>query len=130
MKINHIAIWTNDPERLRDFYCTHFKAFSNDRYYNPLKQFTSYILTFETGSCSIEMMNQPDLYNTDPSSHKKHVGLAHIAFSVGSKVEVDLMTARLRKEGIIVYSEPRFTGDGFYESAIKDPDGNIVEITI
>jgi len=27
-----------------------------------------------------------------------------------------------------VLSEPRITGDGYYESAVGDPDGNLVEL--
>ena len=60
---------------------------------------------------------------------EKNIGLTHFAISLGSKEEVDRMTEWHRREGLIIYSEPRFTGEGFYESAIKDPDGNIVEIT-
>ena len=37
---------------------------------------------------------------------------------------------QLRKDGFVIESEPRTTGDGYFESAILDPEGNIVEITI
>jgi lactoylglutathione lyase len=56
--------------------------------------------------------------------------LAHFAFSAGSKEKVDLFTSQLREAGYKIIGEPRWTGDGFYESAIADPDGNVVEITI
>ena len=127
MEIAHIAIWTNDLERLRDFYCTYFGAISNEKYINHLKQFSSYFLTFENGSCSLELMNKPHLNN---SESKTLTGLAHFAFSAGSEKQVDLFTSQLREAGYNVIGEPRWTGDGFYESAIEDPDGNIVEITI
>lgn len=58
------------------------------------------------------------------------VGLAHYAISVGSKLAVDELTGRLRADGFKVLSEPRTTGDGYYESVIADPDGNRVEITV
>lgn len=127
MKITHLAIWTNNLEKLRDFYCTYFGARSNEKYINPIKKFSSFFLTFENGSCSLELMNKPDLENSDS---KSLTGLAHFAFSVGSKEQVDLFTSQLREAGYSVIGEPRLTGDGFYESAIADPDGNIVEITI
>lgn len=38
------------------------------------------------------------------------------------------MIERFRQDGYTIYGEPRFTGDGYYEGAILDPDGNIVEI--
>lgn len=130
MNVNHIAIWTNNLEQLREFYCTYFGAKSNEKYVNRIKQFSSYFLTFETGGCSLELMNKPNLLCPEIQMFNNLIGLAHFAISVGSKEEVDAMTAHFREEGYPIFSEPRFTGDGFYESAIKDPDGNIVEITI
>jgi len=130
MKIAHIAIWTNNLELLRDFYCYFFDAKSNEMYINPVKLFNSYFLTFETGGCNLELMYQPNLDHSVDEELKHETGLAHFAFSVGSKEAVDLLTERFRESGYKVISEPRYTGDGFYESAINDPDENIVEITI
>ena len=127
MKINHLAIWTNDLEKLRDFYCNYFGAKPNKKYFNPVKQFSSYFLTFENGGCSLELMNKPHL---DHPESNALTGLAHFAFSTGSKEQVDLFTSQIREAGYNIIGEPRWTGDGFYESAIADPDGNIVEITI
>ena len=39
------------------------------------------------------------------------------------------MTARLEKDGYVVKSYPRTTGDGYYESSIYDANGNAIEIT-
>lgn len=130
MKISHIAIWTNSLDKLREFYCNYFNAKSNEKYINKIKQFSSFFLTFENGDCSLELMNKPDMLSPVSQMFNNLVGLAHFSFSVGSREEVDAMTARFRQAGYPIFSEPRFTGDGFYESAIKDPDGNIVEITI
>ena len=43
--------------------------------------------------------------------------------------EVISLTKRLKEDGITVISEPRTTGDGYFESVICDLDGNRVEIT-
>jgi len=56
------------------------------------------------------------------------VGIAHLAFSVGSQLEVDKLTKLIQDDGYHT-TLPRETGDGYYESTIKDPDGNIIEIT-
>ena len=53
-----------------------------------------------------------------------------MALSVGSKALVDELTAKLRQDGYPVVSEPRSTGDGYYESCVLDPDGNRIEITV
>ena len=57
-------------------------------------------------------------------------GFIHIAFSVGSKENVDNLTGRLRSEGYSVISGPRTTGDGYYESCVVDFEGNQIEITV
>ncbi len=54
--------------------------------------------------------------------------LTHLAFAVSSKEEVDSLAKELQKDGYQMEKLPRMTGDGFYESAVFDPDGNIVEI--
>ena len=56
-------------------------------------------------------------------------GLIHWAMSVGSKEKVDQLTEQLRTDGFEIIGEPRTTGDGYYESVVADPDGNLVEIT-
>jgi lactoylglutathione lyase len=55
--------------------------------------------------------------------------IEHIAISVGSRERVDELTEIIRKAGFEVTGEPRTTGDGYYESVIMDPEGNLVEIT-
>ena len=51
------------------------------------------------------------------------------AFRLGSKQAVDELTLRLREDGYPVVSEPRMTGDGYYESCIAGIEGNLIEIT-
>ncbi len=73
-------------------------------------------------------MHVPSL--PSPSGDKGHQkGLAHLAIAVGSREAVNALTERLRADGHTILSEPRLTGDGYYESAIADPEENIVEIT-
>ncbi|WP_288149613.1 VOC family protein, partial [Bacteroides acidifaciens] len=52
----------------------------------------------------------------------------HFAIAVGNAQTVDTLTERLRADGYTILSEPRTTGDGYYESAVADPEGNYVEI--
>lgn len=128
MKIEHIAIWTRDLEKMRQFYVDFFDLKSNQKYHNPVKQFSSYFLSFENGP-RIELMYSPDIadvlkaINTGP-------GLAHFAVSVGSESRVDQLTQRLWEGGYEVIGQPRTTGDGYYESVIADPEGNLIEITV
>jgi len=34
----------------------------------------------------------------------------------------------MRADGVHIRSEPRQTGDGYFEAVVEDPDGNSVEI--
>ncbi len=128
MRIEHIAIWADDIELLRDFYLKYFHLMCGDKYVNPVKRFTSYFLSFGEGKTRMELMNIPDMES--PASRGNLKGLAHFAVSVGNHETVNGLTERLRADGYTVLSEPRTTGDGYYESAIADPEGNYVEITV
>ncbi len=127
MKIDHLAIWAEDIELLREFYTKYFGMSCNDKYVNPKRKFSSYFLSFENQETRIEIMNIPDMES--PASRGNLKGLAHFAISVGSKDAVDMFTEQLRSDGYAILSEPRTTGDGYYESAVADPEGNYVEIT-
>lgn len=129
MKISHIGIWTNQLEELRQFYLTYFQGRSNEKYVNPKKGFESYMLSFEDG-CTLEIMCRKDVTTGRNHPENEFIGLAHLAFSTGSKEKVDLLTERLRQAGYAVIGEPRTTGDGFYESVILDPDHNRIEISV
>lgn len=127
MRIEHIALWVSDLERAREFFEKYFGAKSNDLYHNSKTGFKSYFLTFEDGS-RLELMQRPDI--TEKSSHGAAcTGYAHIAFAAGGKENVNSLTERLRRDGYSVTSEPRFTGDGYYESCVSDIEGNLIEIT-
>ena len=127
-KIHHVALWVKDLEKTRQFYEKYFSAVSNEKYSNPIKKFSSYILSFEGGG-TLEIMNRPDIQNGKDNS-REYLGWAHIAIGVGSKEKVLSLTESLRNDGYNIIGEPRITGDGFFESIVSDPEGNRVEITI
>lgn len=127
MKIEHIALYVNDLEGARDFFIRYFGAVSNECYHNHTTNFRSYFLSFAEGA-RLEIMTKPDL--TDSGDSLNRFGYAHIAFSVGSKEAVDSLTARLKADGYPVFSGPRTTGDGYYESCIIGFEGNLIEITV
>jgi len=129
MKIEHIAVWTNQLDALKAFYVQFFKASCNEKYHNPHKQFNSYFLSFDNGA-RLELMQMPGIPANSNDVMRQHTGLIHFALSTGSKEKVDALTEEIGHAGIAVLSEPRWTGDGYYESVILDPDSNRVEITI
>ena len=126
MKIEHVAMYVNDLESMKNFFIKYFGAKSNDGYHNPAKKFRSYFLTFD-GETRLEIMNKAEM--VDAEKNLTRTGFIHIAFSVGSKEKVDALTAQLKSDGYEVISGPRTTGDGYYESCIVDIEGNQIEIT-
>ena len=128
MKIEHLAIWTEDLEKSKEFYVKYFDMLCGDKYCNPIQKFTSYFLSFKDSNTRIELMHRPDILEHNV---KKAItnGLTHCAISVGSKELVNSITERLRSDNFIIESEPRTTGDGHYESVILDTEGNFIEIT-
>ena len=159
MKIEHVAIWVKDIDKVCEFYRKYFGGVVHPIYHNPAKQFTSRFVTFESGA-RLEIMHRPDIdadVGTEAMFHVKHaiarvakickhifmtehehvghevsqhLGYAHLSFSVGSKEGVDRLTEQMSADGIQVIGQPRTTGDGYYESVVLDPEGNRVEITV
>ncbi len=127
MKIEHIAVYVRDLEKTREFYQKYFNAKSNDGYHNKNTGFRSYFLSFDDGT-RIELMNFSEL--EEKSKNDRRTGLIHIAFSVGSAENVTSLTAQIEADGYTVTSRPRTTGDGYFESCVADPEGNLVEITV
>jgi lactoylglutathione lyase len=115
--IEHVAIWTDDLERLREWYERRLGGRAGALYVNEARGFSSYFVEFGgPGSPRLELMRQAG----------EAPGLrAHVAFSLGSRQEVDRLAAEL---GAV--DGPRTTGDGYYEAVVLDPDGNRVELTV
>lgn len=129
MKIEHIAIWTRNLEDLKSFYITYFGGTAGEKYSNPTKAFESYFISFDSGA-RLELMQMPGIPENENDAFDQYTGIIHLAISVGSVDRVDSLTQELRKSGYQIVSEPRYTGDGYYESCALDPDGNRLEITV
>lgn len=129
MNIGHVAIWAKDLEIMKDFYIKYFNGRAGKRYINEARQFSSYFITFETGS-RLEIMHMPSISGAGEIKDRQSIGLAHIAFSTGSIENVHSLTERLRLDGFKVVDGPRKTGDGYFESVIVDPEENRIEITV
>lgn len=128
MKLEHIAIWTDNIELLRNYYISFFDGQSNEMYINPKTQFQSYFISFESGA-RLEIMSMPNIPdNTNDTINRQHKGIIHIAFSVDTKQEVDAKAALLRANGFEILNGPRVTGDGYYEFVTLDPDKNRLEV--
>jgi len=127
MRIEHAALYVCDLQGAKAFFEKSLGATASDEYYNPKKQFKSYFLSFD-GGARLELMWKEGI--DDAPKDRERTGYAHISFCLGSKEEVDRLTARLKDDGYNVISGPRTTGDGYYESSIVAIEGNIIELTV
>jgi lactoylglutathione lyase len=126
MRIEHVALWVRDLERMRSFYVEDLGGRSGSQYVNTRTGFRSYFIAFDEGA-RIELMAGLPVSEPGPAPA---FGYVHFALSLGSSERVDALTAELRARGATITSEPRTTGDGYYESQVADPEGNLIELTV
>lgn len=125
VRIEHVAVWVSDLELMRSFYTEALPGERGEYYKNQETGFESYFISFGSGA-RLELMHRPGLL---PRPAGPAAGYAHLALSLGSREEVDAAVAMLPERGVPVESQPRMTGDGYYEAVILDPEGNVVELT-
>ena len=126
MKIDHIALYACTPEATRDFFIRFFRGKVGTPYHNPRTGLRSWFLTFDDGA-RLEIMGRPEVIPASGSPMQS--GYTHLSFSVGSKARVDALTRELTDNGYALLDGPRTTGDGYYESSIRGPEGISIEIT-
>ena len=127
MHIEHVAMYVNDLEAVKEFFEKYFDAKPTPFYQNPQSGFKSYFLSFDDGA-RLELMNRPTMEDAPKALFR--TGLSHIAFNLGSAEKVDEMTKRLHNDGLRVLTLPRTTGDGYYESCVIDLEGNLIELMV
>ena len=129
MTLEHVAIWTDNLELLKDYYVTYFNGVASDKYSNETNGFQSYFLGFASGA-RLEIMSMPAIpENKNDTIITQHKGIIHLAFGANTMQEVDAKAIQLSTAGFKILSGPRKTGDGYYEFETLDPDNNRLEVT-
>lgn len=126
-KIAHIAVYAADLEKTKNFYVKYFGGKCGELYRNSKKGFSSYFISFDN-DVRLEVMHSDKSQKREIMEYGS--GWSHIAFSVGDKESVMQLTKSITDAGYALYSAPRQTGDGYFESCVGDPEGNRVEITV
>lgn len=83
MKIEHLGLFVADLEAAKDFYSQYFGGQAGPKYHNPRTGFTSYFINLAEGA-RLELCHKVDL----PQVATERLGLAYLAFSLGSKEAV------------------------------------------
>lgn len=125
MKIDHVAMYVNDLDAVKNFFVKYFNAVAGSKYSNFRNDFSNYFLKFDDGS-RLEIMTRNSAVDADKVRYR--TGFHHIAISVGDRKDVDDLMKKFDSDGVIVVSGARTTGDGYYAAVVVDPEGNEVEI--
>lgn len=129
MNIDHVAIWTTQLEKLKDYYIKYFNGRANKKYLNKEKQFESYFVSFDSGA-RLELMHMPGIpENLNDTVEKQHQGIIHLSFGMENMDMVDSKFNELTRDGYKILRSPRKTGDGYYEFETLDPDNNRIEVS-
>ncbi len=129
MKIDHIAIWTDQLEVMKNYYMAFFGANPGDHYCNRNTHFESCFLSFDSGA-RIEMMHKPGIPgNANDTADGQYLGIIHMAFGLADADQVYEKYMELQKAGFPILDGPRKTGDGYYEFVTLDPGKNRIEVT-
>jgi lactoylglutathione lyase len=129
MMIDHVAIWTTQLERLKDYYIKYFHGCANEKYLNNDKHFESYFVSFDSGA-RLELMQMPGIpENLNDPVVKQYLGIIHLSFGMESMDLVNDKFIELKKDGFRILREPRKTGDGYWEFETLDPDNNRIEVS-
>ena len=129
MQIDHIAIWTDKLEELKDFYVKYFGGTAGSKYKNEKTQFESYFLTFGQGA-RIELMHKPFIPgNINDEEVWQHIGIIHIAFHAGSAVEVENKAKQLEKDGYKTSDSALNRGEYFHQKVLCPGQGSELDNT-
>ena len=114
--IEHLAIFSNDTAKLKDWY---IEMFDFEQVYDNGKG--TYFLKSQNG-CMIEfiMTDKGEI----PGDHTLK-GLRHVAIGVS---DFEGMAAKLLDKGVDVISEPAVSDKGIGTFFFRDPDGNVLHL--
>jgi len=129
MVIDHVAIWTTQLEKLKDYYAKYFNGRPNKKYLNKDRHFESYFVSFDSGT-RLELMQMPGIpQNLNDPAGKQYQGIIHLSFGMDNMDRVDDKLNELTKDGYKILRGPRKTGDGYWEFETLDPDNNRIEVS-
>jgi lactoylglutathione lyase len=126
-QIEHIALATNDVERLCDFY-QQLGAVASPPSTDPDTGMRSCVLDF----CGVRLeLVERACGREGAAGDERSPGLIHVGFALGSADAVDELSRVIDAAGHPVLEPPHRTGAlGRYVSVVVDPDGNRVELIV
>jgi HAD superfamily hydrolase (TIGR01509 family) len=123
LKLHHIGIEVEDLYAMELFY-RQVLGFSRVYRYRSVNTPGLRTCFLERGGLSLELLERPR-----PAGYlDRRAGAGHLALEVP---DVDRECRRLEALGFpgLVLAAPRNTGDGFREAELRDPEGNVIELS-
>src|SRR5579863_1343403 len=87
-RLDHVALWTDDIERLALFDGRYFGAKAGERYLNASKGFEARFVTFE-GGARLEIMRTTSLHPVSHAPGTQRMGLTHLGDGYYESVVLD-----------------------------------------
>ncbi len=115
-KIRHMAIFSDDPERLAQFYCNVFGMTVTQRTVTP-----------RGGSSTWITDGYLDLAIIHPEAKDAKRGINHFGFSLEADERPGVLQ-RLEEHGIEPFKPP--ADRPYVEDAVHDPDGNKFDMSV
>ena len=111
-RFRHLALLTENPERLAEFYQTVFEM--KEVWRSPGAIYLS------DGNINLALITK-----TDIPDHQRPTGIYHFGFHIE---ELEAIQERLRKAGVSDAAPPRPRDGRYAEHRVKDPDGNLIDL--
>jgi lactoylglutathione lyase len=128
MKIDHVCLNVKDIEREKAFYCDIFGFVPNQKYHNAKTGWENYFLSSPEGGARLELLSHAGM--SIKAMDRQATGIVHLSLAFASEEKVEELTELVKAKGCPILSNPRRTGDGYYESSFLDPEGNMIELTL
>jgi lactoylglutathione lyase len=126
-QIEHVALATDDLERLCDFY-QQLGTVASPPCTDPDTGLRSCVLDFY--GVRLELFERPR-NGEGAAGDGRSPGLVHLGFALGTADAVDVLSGVMAAAGHRVLEPPHRTGElGRYESVVLDPDGNRLKLTV
>ncbi len=127
--LDHVAIVTGQLETMKNFYVKYFGGRAK-KWVSPDGEGVLYFILYENGTC-LELEQQLKAKALPFAPKASQTRIEHISFRVKDREEVCRLTKEIEEDGYTIIQQPTDYGcEGFFESCLLDPDGNLVEICI
>ena len=130
--LDHIHVYSSDPDASADFYCRHFEAkqvLRNKNVHGQERVFLSLggqLLVLGPFPPGLDPADPAELPAAGDGAYTHGFGVAHFGLRVR---DVEAATRELARAGVAILTEPTREDSGLCYAYLAAPDGVVVELT-